>query len=117
MTISARTVLGTRKHIDTDLDASAETVPTSTILYALEADNSANTDDVFIKIYNASPTVGTTDPYFVFKIPGGEVLTFGFSGGVEGHTLTAIFLACVTEAGTAGTTSPTNDVKVTLLAN
>lgn len=115
MAVSTYGFLGDNKHTDIDLDSAAETIPTDTKLCALEVDNSQNTVDVYVKIYNASPTVGTTAPYFVFKVDAGDYGLFGFTGDVAGHTMTAIFIACVTTAGTAGTTSPTNDVKATLL--
>lgn len=90
------------------VSASASTV------YAVIIDNTANTTyPVFVKCYNdATPVVGTDDPELLVFAPGGQKVRYGQPVGWAFGT--ALSVACVKEAGTAGTTDPDNDVKVTL---
>ena len=73
----------------------------------------------YLKIFNhINPTLGTTDPDEIYECPGS-----GTEGGIldlpinpsEGLLFSeGISYACVTAAGTAGTTSPTANVTVVL---
>ena len=87
------------------------------ILLQVDIDNTANTDAVYVKLYNhASPTVGgggATAPEWVFKCPASVRRIFSCTPG--SNFATNLSLACVTTGGTAGTTSPTNAVTVRLL--
>lgn len=78
----------------------------STVLYELEMDNTANSAASYLKIYNtATVTVGTTVPDFVYLVPASTKITLVFPSGT---TLgTAMTFATVTAGGTAGTTPPT----------
>lgn len=109
------TCMETEKKVNVDLDAGATLVDGSaTTLFGLEADNSANTVDVYVKCYNnASPSVGSTAPELVRRVLAGAKQSFLLAGGDGFAFSTAISAACTTEAGEAGTTSPTNDVPVT----
>ena len=85
----------------------------SSVIYAIEVDNTANSANSFAKFYNlaaGSTTVGSDAPDIVLKAPATKKVTYHFDQGV---TLgTAVTLACVTTAGTAGSTSPTSSVTV-----
>lgn len=89
-------------------------------LYSVIVDNSANGGAAsYVKIFNAttgSITLGTTAPDIIIYVPGGAILTTAFfTGAVQGVTLaTALSVACVTTGGTAGTTSPSSSVAVTI---
>lgn len=114
MSITTLVPLHVTSYVDLDADATAETIKASTTrLYAMEIDNTANTAKCYVKLYAASPTVGTTNPYIVIPCAAADVLTVTFNAG-QGISLAALYAACTTEAGTAGTTGPTNGVKVTL---
>lgn len=119
MAIASHTFFGTTKHTDIDLDAAAEQISAVGLdLLAIEVDNTQNVDAVYIKIYDvaASPTIGTDVPEWVFKVDGGGNRTIGFGDDGNGlPTTNGAFIACVTTGGTAGTTSPTNDVEMTIL--
>jgi len=99
-------------------NASPELLLASTAtLLGLEADNSQNTDDSYLKLWNIAtvPSVGSSVPDWVFRIKGGEKLLLQFDSDGTGVAMsTGVALACVTAGGTAGTTSPTNNVLVTL---
>lgn len=78
-------------------------------LYQLDVDNSANSDNpAYLKIYDAAaPTVGTTPPDFIFKVPANQRRNLVIP---DGWDFLALSFACVISGGTAGTTSPTNPV-------
>lgn len=116
-------ILGGRAVIyDSDSDSTAETdvAGGSCEVDFIVVDNSANGAQAqHFKMWDAKgPTVGTTAPDFIFKIPAGQVVPLAFDeedsdGIVSGLTFsTALTYATVQEAGTAGTTAPTSDVKV-----
>lgn len=83
-------------------------------IYQVDVDNSANADNpAYLKIYdNASPTVGTTPPDFIFKVPVNRRLPMVIPDGLDFNDLS---FAVVTTPGTAGTTDPTNAVIVKLV--
>jgi len=83
-------------------------------VYAVIIDNRANTTyPVFVKIYNvAAPDVGETAPELLVFAPAGQKATWVQPVGWAFDT--AISVACVQEAGTAGTTSPDTNGKVTV---
>ena len=84
------------------------------VLFQVDIDNTANTNAVFVKLWNhASPTVGTTAPEWVLKCPASVRRVFSCTPGSA--FATNLSVACVTTGGTAGTTSPTNAVAVRLL--
>jgi hypothetical protein len=76
---------------------------------------------VFVKLYDhAAPTVGTTVPDLIFPISEGATRTLNILGGSSntgGYTFTtAISMATVGSAGTAGTGSPSGgNVKIVLI--
>ena len=83
-------------------------------LTTIEIDAATNTtvNAVYLKFYDSgSPTVGTDAPEMQLPMAVNTRGAFQISGG--GYTfVNAISMACVQEAGTAGTTSPTQDVIV-----
>lgn len=103
---------------ETDLNATKAAVKASAgTLYAIIIDNTANAAEAeYVKLWDAasgSVTVGTTAPDWVFKIPAAVKRAIVFTEGVA--FATALTAACVTTAGTAGTTNPTSDVVVTII--
>ena len=99
---------------DASANATAETADASGgTLYQVYIDNSGNTGASFVKLYaSASPTVGTTDPDFIFPAAANQTVQFDFPQGVA--YVTALTFACVTTGGTGGTTNPLNAVTVRL---
>ena len=109
---------GLTKFKETDLDGTKAAVDaTSGTIHAIVIDNTANAAEVeYLKLWDSASggvTVGTTAPDWVFKIPAAVKRTITFLEGLAyGTALTA---ACVTTAGTAGTTNPTANVVVEIL--
>lgn len=101
---------------DADCDATAEKNVNDggATLYSIDIDNSANAAASFFKVYNtANPTVGTTDPDIVIKVPASTRREFVFIGGLS--VSTSLSVACVTTGGTGGTTNPTSNVIVNMV--
>jgi hypothetical protein len=109
--ISSVTVLQTAasKISDDDITGGA-----NLSLTTFEVDGATNTtvNTVYLKFYNSgAPIVGTTDPEMQVPMAANTRGVFQISGG--GYLFTnAISMACVQEAGTAGTTDPTANVIV-----
>lgn len=88
-------------------------------LTTIEIDAKTNSlptqETAFVKFYDASgDTVGTTAPAMVLPVKGGDRVVYQISGGGYAWPV-SINMACVTDGGgTAGTTSPTQDVIVRL---
>jgi len=102
---------------DTDLaEVKAAVKASSATIYAIDVDNSANASPSYLKLYNAasgSVTVGTTTPDVIIMAPANTRIDIPIPAGlVFGTALTA---ACLTGAGTAGTTGPTSDVTVRIV--
>jgi hypothetical protein len=92
---------------------------TSTKVYWIQIDNSANVAASYFKAWNAtsgSITVGTTVPDLVILVPASSIISFPFfTAAVPGVTFaTAFSIACLTTGGTAGTTSPASAVSCTV---
>jgi hypothetical protein len=87
----------------------------STVVYSVYVDNSLNSHATYLKIYNhATPTVGTTLPAILLKVQASSTFTlFWPVGPTLGNACT---FACVQEPGTAGTTAPTNNTRVIVVA-
>lgn len=103
---------GLKKFNETDLNATKVAIDSSSgKIHSLVIDNSANAAVSYVKLWDAASgdvTVGTTAPDWVFKIPASIKRTIVFLEGLA--YATALTAACVTTAGTAGTTNPTSDV-------
>jgi len=121
MPISSTQVLHTNLYGDIISNATPENdvAGGGTTVFALQVDNRQNTSVVYTKIYDAlSASVGSDNPGFVFKIPAGKRRFIPFGSDESGVALsTGLSLATVTTPGTAGTTSPTNPVKVKIATN
>mgnify|MGYP001564100034 CR=1 FL=1 len=109
---------GLTKFRETDLEGTKIAVDaTSGTIHAIVIDNTANAAEAeYLKLWDAasgSVTVGTTAPDWVFKIPAAVKRTIVFNEGVA--YATALTAACVTTAGTAGTTNPTASVVVEII--
>ena len=105
-------ISGALIHINTDVDETEDDIDSGAgTLYLIEVDNTANAALTFVKLWNlasGSVTVGTTAPDFVFQIPASVSRAIAFPQGIAYDT--ALSIAAVTTAGTAGVTGPTSGV-------
>lgn len=107
---------GLYKVEDTDVDGtSVDSVLTAaTTIYMVKVDNTLNSAASYFKMYNnAAPTVGTTAPDVIIPVPAYKTATLVVPEGMA--FATDLSYACVTTAGTAGTTDPTNAVKLEMV--
>jgi hypothetical protein len=92
----------------------------SALVYSVTVDNSLNGGSAsYVKLFNlasGSVVVGTTAPDEIIYVPGGAVITQVYStSAAPGKTFgTALSAFCVTTGGTAGSTSPSSNVSVTI---
>ena len=121
MTLSVSTQVspvGSNLIKDTDANATPEVNVTGAAgtIYMIDVDNTGNPVDVaYLKIYDdAAPTVGTTDPDFIVKVPVNERRQVVCPDGLDFATLS---FAVVTAPGTPGVTGPTNPVIVQLVTS
>ena len=89
----------------------------SATVWMIDVDNSANAaQDNYVKIVDgASSTPGTTVPDYVIKILQGARRQLVIPEGLAFST--GVSMWCVTTGGTGGTTSPTSDVIVRIVAS
>jgi len=88
----------------------------SSTLFSVQIDNTGNSANSFVKLYNlaaGSTTVGSDDPFVILKAQASRKVTYHFNQGIAFSA--AIALACVTTAGTAGSSSPSASVPVKLV--
>lgn len=115
--VEISTPSGLTRYRETDLNETKSAVKASSgTIHSIVADNSANAAVSYLKLWDVasgSVTVGTTAPDWVFKIPASTKRTIVFHEGAA--FATALTAACVTGAGTAGTTGPTSDFAVDIL--
>jgi len=85
-------------------------------LFSVYIDNTNNTGWVYLKFYDATSgvTVGTTANEMQFACPNGVSRQFNMPAGIA--FATGMSYAMTTEAGTAGTTSPSSAVPIRLNA-
>jgi len=121
MTLSVSTQvspIGTKLIKDTDANATAENDVTGAAgsIYMIDIDNTANAvDAAYLKIYdNASPTVGTTDPDFIIKVPVNERRQVVCPDGLD---FTNLSFAVLNAGGTGGTTAPASAVIVQMVTS
>jgi hypothetical protein len=92
----------------------------SALVYSVTVDNSLNGGAAsYVKLYNlasGSVVVGTTAPDEIIYVPAGAVITQVYwTSSAPGKTFgTALSAVCVTAGGTAGSTSPSSNVSVTI---
>jgi len=105
MAISLGTVaggaIGTTLVEDTALSTSVQTADGSGgTIYQVYIDNSNNSAQVYLKLYDTtgSVTVGTTHPDFIFPCAASSVREFNFVQGIA--YATGLKIACETDAGT-----------------
>ena len=103
-------------YLNTDVDETkVDVTAVSTVIYELELDNTANAAAAsFVKMWNTNTvTVGTTAPDDIHRIPAATKITVVYPGGTTFGT--ALTIAAVTTAGTAGVTGPTSAVIVKIV--
>ena len=110
--------VGTSYAIQTTATAAVDILDVNSgVLYKVEIDNTAGAAPVYVKGYDVAGggtvTVGTTDPQWVFKCPGGVKRVY--SSGEGSAFANGLKVACTTTKGTAGTTSPTWTVSYGIL--
>ena len=117
---ASQIVLGANLSTDVIEDTSVTSTPENNVTGAIATffgvyiDNTANSAASYVKIYNhLSPTVGTTDPDFVFICPASVTRQYTMAGGVALDT--ALSYACTTAGGTSGAASPTSAVLIRIL--
>ena len=117
MTATSVTLGSFTIHTNTDVDETEDDVDSGAgTLYAVEIDNTLNGAITYVKLYEAAAadvTVGTTAPNFIFRVAASEKRVFHMPEGVA--YATALSMAAVTAAGTAGNTGPTSAVTVRIL--
>ena len=85
-------------------------------IYAIVIDNSANAAITYVKLWDVasgSVTVGTTAPDMVFEVAASTKMSIVFPEGLVFGT--ALTEAAVTTPGTAGTTSPSSSVVLSIV--
>lgn len=119
MSVSTFSNLHGAKSGDLDLTSSGEVLKdnaggATTTIFAEYIDNTQNSAATYSKGYdlNSAPTVGTTVPVEVTKIPAGGRLLLVKNNCVGIAMATGYAVAGVTAGGTGGTTAPTNDCKM-----
>ena len=86
----------------------------STVLYEIELDNTANAAISYTKLFNTGTvSVGSTVPDTVLMIPASAKITLVFPNGVTFPT--ALSECTTTAGGTAGSTSPSSAVAVKMV--
>lgn len=122
MAVSSHGKLHTSKFVAESLGATAVQLSASSDvkLFAIEVDNQNNSASSYFKVWERTageggPSVGTDAPTFILEAPAGRKPSFLLAGpdGYQCESLHFFWIACVTTAGTAGTTAPTNAVDVT----
>lgn len=100
------------------VDTASSTTPVqvasgSGTIYSITGNNSTNSGACFPKLWDSAgtPTLGVTAPNLQIKCRGTK--EDGISYGASGWGFTnGLWLATTTDAGTAGTSAPTNNVIV-----
>lgn len=106
---------------DPSMGNSADAIKSSSaVVYYIFADNSLNASPTYVKLYNlasGSVTVGTTVPDEVIYLPASSRIThILYTNSIPGKTFGTALSACaVTAGGTAGSTSPSSSVPVTIV--
>jgi hypothetical protein len=115
MGITEQTALAASVWSDILANATGELLRTGAItLYGIEIDNTANTSAVYAKVYDKATAAATEadDPTWIFPCPASSKLACSINGAAGQALTLGLSVRCVTAAGTAGTNSPTNPVKV-----
>ena len=116
-TLTLSTRLGSNFAKETSATATKSVIATSSItLFGVEIDNTANSAASYLKGYDnvtGSVTVGTNNPDLILPAAASTKITYMFDQGVAFGT--GLVLACVTGAGTAGTSSPASAVIIKLV--
>ena len=117
MALSTKTLstrFGAKFAKETAASSTKSVVATSaSTLYSIEINNTANSVNSFVKLYDnvtGSVTVGTTDPDVILKAQASTTVTYQFDQGIAFGT--GIVLACLNSAGTAGESNPSSAVIV-----
>ena len=112
--IAMAQISGGNLFIDTvNADTVVDIKGSSTVIYSFELDNAANGADTYVKFWNAASggvVLGTTAPDLCILVPASTAITLIYVTGVTFGT--ALSVAAVTTAGTAGVTPPTSNFAI-----
>jgi len=99
---------GAQLFISTSVGSTAIAISAaSTVIYALELDNTANAAATYLRIYNnSSPTVGTTTADWMQLVPASTKITIVLPSGVTFGT--AVSVSAGTSNTLATTTAPSS---------
>ena len=116
-TLTLGTPSSSKVLVNTDVDETEdEMILVSSVLQAIEIDNTANSANTYVKLGNttaANIVPDTTHPDWIFLAPAAATTTYLFPIGTTMDA--AITVWAVTDAGTAGATGPTSAVTVRML--
>jgi len=85
-------------------------------IYSVYIDNTSNNEAMYLKIFEAAgPTLGTTDPSFLFSVAASSTIQYDFPQGID-YT-TALTFACVKENADDGETGPDSAMIVRITIN
>ena len=121
MAVSKRKVpatpLGTHLVTDDGVTTTAQALGSgATTIYAVFINNASNSAKSYMKFYNtSSPSAGTTEPYMVLMAPGSGSVQYTFPEGIVLGAASSY--RCVTTGGTAGTTSPDQQVSAAMIVD
>ena len=108
---------GANVFVDSDADETASDAITggAKTVYVVDINNTS-AEKVYTKLYNnAAPSVGSTAVDGLFPCAAGSTIAYAIPDGLNYDTNVSV--ACVQEAGDAGTTGPSSVVTVKLLTN
>lgn len=120
MAITTFQTLHTSEHTDLQVDATVEYPATAAAtLFGLTLDNSENSADSFVKVYDAASAVvlGTTVPEDIYRVKAGQKRTIGYGRAAGKSFGSGVGLAAVTTGGVSGTTAPANKVRATVFTS
>lgn len=118
MSVSSVGQIETNVIEDQELNATGETIGSgATVLFDAIFDNTANSADTWVHLYDTTPTVGTTHPTMSIKIPAGKKDGIVPVDAVGIFFPNNLFAAATTAGGKGGTTSPVNKVVATFLTD
>jgi len=114
MSLSVTTLTTTTSKLAIETDAGASAINNifggAATLRTIEIDNGGGAA-VYLKLYDATgPTIGTLAPDLIFLCPASSKRAYIIADGIAFGT--GVSMACVTTAGTAGTSSPSGTQKI-----
>jgi len=109
--------IATKVFYESDLDEVEAIQLSATTLYSIALTNAATAVTPYLKFFDTTGTVtlGTTAPVFTFGVQpnyANMTVSLGTAGLAFANGMQ---IACVTDAGTAGSTAPSDAITITLV--